>query len=211
MSVITVDRQFGSRGSEVGAEVARRLGYQLMDDELRRHVRERIEDAHHHQAWDESLPGPWTRLFLILASAGAEIPTSQDDRELGPAAAAVRVMQRMITEAAQRGRVVIVGRAAGHLLAGREDIFRVMLWAPDEFRAEELSRGLGLGPDRARRELRSIDRRQTDFVRRVYGRRWGHFADYDLVLNTAMIGVDGASGQICEAVNLRRRAAARMA
>jgi cytidylate kinase len=110
---------------------------------------------------------------------------------------AAAVARRLFALAA-RGSVVVVGRAAGHVLPA-DTTLSVRLVAPAEDRTKYLSDRLRLSAAEAAAARDSHDRSRAEFLRTVCGRDITDPTGYDLVLNVARLGVDGAADLIAAA------------
>ena len=85
------------------------------------------------------------------------------------------------------GGCVIVGRAADFVLADRPRVLRVFLRASPEARIARVPELRALPPDRARRALRTADRRRAAFYNYFTDRKWGDAATYDLCLDISAL------------------------
>ncbi len=127
MSVVTITRQYGAGGSAVARRIADSLGWTLIDNEFVQQVAARAHlPVATVAAQEERVPSLMQRVVRTLASGSPEAFVAPGGA--GPATAAatddepteeqiVRVTERVIAEAAQHGRVVLVGRGAQAVLA----------------------------------------------------------------------------------------------
>src|SRR5690348_8809098 len=124
MPVITISRQLGSEGSEIAGEVAARLGYEFVDKQttdaiFRQYGLTRFDELYN------SVPS-----FLDILNA--------DNLLL------VAMANEIIEAVAQRGNVVILGRAGFAVLAGLADVLHVRVQAPFAERVQRASEREGL-------------------------------------------------------------------
>jgi cytidylate kinase len=201
MPVITIDRLAGTRDSEVARMVAERLGYRVLDEDINQLVQARLGRPR-LPAWDERLPGHET-WFLAFASAMAGEYVPRDDRLTGAATEYLRATRSCIREAAAGGSVVIVGREAAALLGDRGDCLRVFLTGAEGFRIGSVAQERGLTVDKARTEVRRLDRARRDYSSRLSARRLDDPRHYHLVIDTATLGVEPATDMICAAAIAR--------
>ena len=103
-------------------------------------------------------------------------------------------------EAAEAGDVVIVGRLAGAILAGRGDLVRVFVSAPLAWRIAHVAESLGIGSAAAKDEVNRIDEARRAYAREQYRVSWGDPRNYDLVLDSSRFGIDGSGDVIAAAV-----------
>jgi cytidylate kinase len=216
MSVVTITRQFGAGGSAVARRVAETLGWTLIDNEFVQQVAERAHlPVATVAAQEERVPSLMQRLVRTLASGPPEafVPPGGP----GPAAAAVatedeeteeqivRVTERVIAEAAQHGRVVLVGRGAQAVLASSspDSALHVYVVAPRETRVRTVMQRLGVREREAGQTTDATDADRDRYVQRWHRRRRQDPANYHMVLNTGWLGYDGAAALVVSAAKSR--------
>jgi cytidylate kinase len=181
--VVTIARHSGTGATEISKRVAESLGFDLLDDHLREAVVARNpEAALAGLHWDERLAQPWLRALGSAALSMSGVHAERRVRILGSALEPVTHLQDVIREAADRGQVVLIGRGAAHLLAGRPECLHVLITAPEPVRAANIAAAAGVSMQKGLQRIRSADRAQADFVRTVYGLRFDDHRHYDLVV-----------------------------
>ena len=120
--VVTVSASYGAGGSWVGPEVAERLGCRFIDRAIPVQVAERLAvPVEHAQAHDEAAAPPFTRLLARLPNtSGVVVPEATTE-------AFCRETERLLTEAAEAGDVVVLGRAGAIVLRTHPTALRVRL------------------------------------------------------------------------------------
>ena len=208
MAVVTITRQFGSGGSSVAAQVAASLGWTLVDNDFVATVAQRaglpVETVAAHE---ERSPSLMQRLVRALGTASPEMFVDVGQEAAEPTEEQiVRVTARVIEEAAQHGRAVLVGRGAQAILASSRpgDALHVYVVAPREDRVREAMRRLSVDEKAAGDTLDRTDADRDRYVARWHGRKRQDPANYHLVLNTGWLGYDGAAQLIVAAVKHRR-------
>jgi cytidylate kinase len=111
----------------------------------------------------------------------------------------------VIQEAASHGRVVLVGRGGQALLAGtpEPEALHVYVTAPRDARVRIVMERLGLPEVEAARTVDTTDADRDRYVQRYYRRRRDDPANYHLVVNTALLGYDGAADLVVAAAHRR--------
>jgi cytidylate kinase len=182
---ITLSRQLGSGGIELGRRLAHDLGWQLFDREILGII---AEHTHTREAvlsrLDEAAIGPiedYIRGLLERAHPG-RTPFLNE-------------MVRVIWGLAKQGQAVIVGRGANWFLDPRFGL-RLRVVAPLEQRVARISRDEGLNLADARRRVEKHDADQESFIRQVYRRSIDDLQGYDLVLNLGGLEIDVAVGLV---------------
>ena len=176
-SIITVSRQFGSGGHEIGKRLADALGYKFFDNEI------------------------------INMSAGAsglprELFKSSEEAKTGTAGGFLAECNRLnndkifaiqadvIKQIATRGNCVVVGRCADYLLEswGAFDIF---VHAQIKDRVERVRRLYPAWDDRIEDHIKRIDECRAEYYSHFTNRAWGQASNYCLSLDSSRFGVDG--------------------
>ncbi len=197
--VITITRQYASGGSDVALRLARQLGWEVIDNEFVDEVARRaglpVEEVAER---DERAPGLLERLARTLAVASPEMfmTAAAVPRVDQGEATIVKMTERVIAEAAAHGRVVLVGRGAQALLAQRPDALHVYVVAPKPWRLQLAVERLGVDPATVEKVVDDTDRRRDQYVKAYYGRTRQDVVNYDLVVNTGKLGIDGAAALI---------------
>src|SRR5216117_3476442 len=205
--VITITRQYASGGSDVAHRVSRELGWDVIDNEFVDEVARRAglpPDAVAQR--DERAPGLLERLARTLAAGSPElfIATAGIPRVEPDESAIVQQTERVIAEAAAHGRIVLVGRGAQAVLARRPDALHVYVVASKPWRMRLAVERLGADPASVEQVVDETDRQRDQYVRTYYGRHRHDFVNYDLVVNTERLGLDGAAAVIVAEARRRR-------
>jgi CMP/dCMP kinase len=193
--LITISRQYGAGGSEVGRRVAESLGWRLVDNELVERVAQRAGLTTAQVAdREERMPSFIERLARVLASSTPELfpPAKGTVPELSEPAL-VRITEAVVAEAAAEGRVVVIGRAAPAVLARDDDALHVKLVASPAFRVRLAAERLGMDLKDAERVMRQTDEARERYHRERYQRDWRDAVNYHMVLNSERLGLDGAA------------------
>jgi len=170
MAILTISREYGSGGREIGRAITERLGYTYED-------RVTLLAALHATApdwerfggeYDEHKPSLWERFDWSYRGYSA-------------------LLQRHLLEAALADRVVIVGRGGAFLLAGVPTALHVRIVAPLAARIERIMRREHADHDSVRALIERIDRERAGFIRAIYHRPWDDPAGYDMTCDTSLL------------------------
>lgn len=197
--LITISRQYGAGGSTIAALVAQRLGWTVVDNELIDRVAARAGlSPKEVAAQEERAPGIIERIVRALAASSQEILTPDSAEALKPLEEPklVEVTEKVVEEYAAEGRVVLVGRAATAVLAGEHDAIHVRLVAAKSHRIEVVAARLGVDRPTAEGEIDKTDANRARYHREYYGRDWSDPTHFHLILNTGVLGNQGAAGII---------------
>ncbi|NOT07930.1 MAG: cytidylate kinase-like family protein [Gemmatimonadales bacterium] len=192
--IVTVSRQFGAGGGEVAGLTAAALGFRVVDNELIDRVALRTGVPPEEVAErEEKAPGFIERLSRALSRSAPELFSPAPGRPPEPEEKTlVQVTERVVAEIAAEGRVVLVGRAASAVLSGAHDAIHVKLVAPVPARIERIIARFGVDAKEAERRLRETDANRARYHMHHYGRDWNDAAHYHMVLNTGVLGTEGA-------------------
>lgn len=182
--VITISREFGSGGRELGVKLAESLGIPFYDKELIFMAAEEgdmAEDAVLH--YDEHLPfieEPLDRQFYSPFSSVYQVPMSDQ---------IFLAQSRVIRKLAEKGPCVIVGRCADMVL---EDSINLFLYARMKQRIKRMnSLETGVAPEKMEGRIREVDRKRKDYYQYYTGNEWGKAQNYHLCLESGLVGVEG--------------------
>ncbi len=189
--VITIGRQYGSGGAETGKRLAEELGIGFYDKNILRMNSDEsgIKESYFHLA-DEKAGN--RLLYKIISSMTPEKGAPSFGSDMVSADNLFRFQSEVIRKLAAEESCVIIGRCADYVLAGMDGLVRVHLYADLEsrekrIRAKELYLESEIG-----KNIKRIDRERRDYYRYYTGKDWEDPDNYDLMINTTKIGVEGA-------------------
>ena len=191
-TIVTISRQFGSGGRSVGKELAQRMDVPYYDRELVERVAlETGFDPRYIEEQGESAPGK-SMLSYVFSSPG--VPGVM--KGLSSADFLWCMQHKVITELAQKGPCVIVGRCSDYILREFEQAFHVFIWAPVDFRADRIVRLYGESEESPEQRLETKDKKRSVNYKHYAGREWGNAQNYDLCLNSASVGIEKGVDEI---------------
>lgn len=193
-STIAISRAAGALGSSVGQELALRLGWELYDHELLNRIAAELGLRPSLLDTLDERPTNWVR--ELLNSLGTEPRLSS--------AGYAHQLTRLMTALAARGKCIIVGRGAPHLLPA-ESTLRVRLVAPRAFRIAAIQKAQGISTTEAERWMDKTDRERIDFIKQWPGKDPTDPALYDLVINVARFTVAQTADLILAALRSREQ------
>jgi len=193
--LITISRQYGAGGSEVARMVARELGWTVVDNEIVDRVARHAGLAPEVVAeQDERVPGFVERLGRALAASSQEFAVPELGVAIRPEEPSlVRLTEMVVKEIAAEGKAVLVGRAAPAVLGRTADALHVKLVAPRVFRVKLAVEAERIDARTAEKRLDEIDQQRRRYHREHYGREWDDPTHFHMVLNTGLLGLDGAA------------------
>jgi cytidylate kinase len=174
MNAITVSREFGAGGGEVARRLAEALGWELLDRELL-----------HRAAAIEHVPD--TELERLDEKA---LSMTERMRLHPPHQRYMHGLTEAARQAAQRGKVVLVGRGTRQLLGDMPDVFHLRLVAPLDWRVQRMALREGWSMETARTRCLEMDRSRDRFTRYFFGPDALQPEQYDLVANGDRVPLD---------------------
>ena len=185
--IITVGRQFGSGGREIGIRLAKALNVPFYDKELLRKAAEKSGLCEKiFENFDER---PKSLLYAI----------AMDAYPLGFSGSAGESLEQQVHLAifktirhiAEEGPCVIIGRCADYALADRDNVLKIFIDAPMEKRIETVAQRENLTPEKARQLILKTDKRRASYYEYYSSKRWGAVDGYDFCLNSSALGLSG--------------------
>ena len=181
--VITISREFGSGGRELGVKLAGALVIPFYDKELISMAADDINIAEEaFRYYDEHIEvrDPLDRQFYHAFSEIYQVPMSDQ----------IFVAQsNVIRRLASHGPCVIVGRCADMVL---EDSINIFIYSKMKDRVKRMLRLEGEADEKEmERRIREVDRKRKDYYQYYTGNTWGRAQNYHLCLESGLVGVDG--------------------
>ena len=180
--IITIGREFGSGGRELGRRLARELGFDYYDKEILTEIAkrtslsedyvQRVVENQPHQLY----PITTGRSFLYV-----------DTQPLQQAGAVYQAQQEIITRMADESSCIIVGRCADYILKDRKP-FRIFVYADMASRIarcrERAPEGENLTDKEYRQQIQQVDKARARYYEFYTDRKWGDKLNYELCINT---------------------------
>ena len=189
-TIITIGRQFGSGGREIGKKVAEHFGIKFYDkDLLTRAAKESGFCEEMIQSHDERPTNSFlynlvmdTYSFGYNASSFVDMPISHK----------VFLAQfDTIKKIADEGPCVIVGRCADYALADRNNVVDIFIYGNEECKIKRIMEKYALTENKAREMIIKKDKQRQSYYNYYSSKKWGRADSYDLCINSSVLGEDG--------------------
>lgn len=178
--IITISREFGSGGRTIGKKAAEKLGIPCYDSELLHKIAEKSGFAESYvKDAGEYAPSGFLSAVFSNRTLG---PTNEDRLWL--------LQYDLITDLAERGPCVIVGRCADYILWDKADCLRVFIHASMEYRAERIVKVYGERAESPEQRLQDKDKRRAAYHRFYTNMKWGHAQNYHICLDSGVLGIE---------------------
>ena len=189
-TIITISRQFGSAGHEIGQKLADSLNIKCYDKELISRVAKEsgfCEEIIHNQ--DERPTSSFlynlvmdTYSFGYNTSHYVDMPISQK----------IFLAQfDTIKKVAEEGPCVIVGRCADYALADYKNCVHLFIYANEEDKIKHVIKKHNVSEAEARNMCIKMDKQRSSYYNYYTSKKWGRADSYDLCINSSILGEDG--------------------
>ena len=187
IKVITVEREYGSRGGEFAHDLAEKLGWRLMDSELvAAAARAAGVDPKLAAKLDERLDPWYYRYGKVFWHDSGYSMAAIGDEHIFDSDRMLTLIKQQITEAAREGNSVLVGRGAACALAGQPGCFHVFVYATASAKREWFMQAFPQQAQRADQHLAAFDKRRASVIRKFYQQEWCSRGLYHMLLNSCM-------------------------
>lgn len=179
--IITIAREFGAGGGEIGSEVAKRLKVPYYDKAIILMAAKNSRlDVECIKKWDENVPstlGFGQSLFDFYSQ-----PLNEEIFE---------AQKKAIQTLAAQGSCVLVGRNADYILKEYDHVLRVFIHAGLEWRVSRMSSKMPqLTRNKVEIETKKVDKKRKKYCEFYTGREWGKASDFELCLNSERLGIE---------------------
>ena len=194
--IITIARQYGSGGREIGEKIAEALGIPIYDKEL---IKDAASRGDLHEAViataDESAANS---LLYTLAMGSNVLGTTMSFGYKMPLNDKLFILQSdVIKDYAKNGSCVIIGRCADYVLRDEKPLLRLFIYGDlDHRRARVAERHPEVKRSQVIDIINKTDKRRASYYNFYTGNKWGKFDNYDLAINSSTLGIDGTVDMI---------------
>ena len=203
-TIITIGRQYGSAGHQIGKALADELGIQYYDKELLERAAkdsgmcEELFENHDEKPTNSFLYSLVmdTYSFGYAASSLADMPLNQK----------VFLAQfDAIKKIAKEGPCVMIGRCADYALAEDPNCLSVFIHADLQFRIRRIAAKYDLTDAKAKDRIVKTDKRRASYYNYYTSKKWGDIDSYHLSFDSGLLGVDGTVEMIKKAVEWKEK------
>ena len=184
--VITISREYGSGGRQIGEQLAKELGFAFYDKDLLTIIAEKTgikEDV--LQKADEEAANP---LFAPYYLPHLD-PSSLNDRLF-------KMQAELIKEKAATENCIIVGRCGNYILEDMENAIHVFIYADEEAKIVRTMERHQLNREEATKRMKKIDKQRRTYYQYYTEWRWARTEGFDIMLNSSALGVEATVAAI---------------
>lgn len=201
-TIITIGREFGSAGREIGYKIANDLGIKLYDKEmLNRAAKESGICEELFEAHDEK---PTNSFLYSLVMDTYSLGYSSGNYTDMPINHKVFLAQfDAIKKIADEGPCILVGRCADYALEDYPNVLSVFIHAKMETRIRRIARIYDLSDAKAKDMIVKTDKKRSSYYNYYTNKRWSDAESYDVCLDSSVLGIDGTAEAIKRLVAIK--------
>ncbi|MGN1259101.1 MAG: AAA family ATPase [Christensenellales bacterium] len=185
----TIAREHGTSGKQIGKIIAEKLKIPFYYKEMTAlATQESGFDKEYISELNENAPKILYNLYLSTNVVQQAI-VAQD---------------QVIKKIADNGSCVIVGRAADYVLRDYEDLLRIFIYAPEEYKIRQVMKIYGDDYDTAKTNVSHSDNARAKYYKNVSNQDWGDRHNYDICIDSS-IGIEETANLICDYVKNKRK------
>jgi cytidylate kinase len=190
--IITIARQYGSGGREIGELVAKELGIPIYDKEI---ITNAAAKGNLHEevikAADESATNS---LLYTLAMGSNVLGTTMHFGYKMPLNDKLFILQSELIKEYAKDSCVIIGRCSDYVLRNEENLFRIFVYGDLEHRQERVAlRHPELKSSQIIDVINRTDKRRSSYYNFYTGNKWGKYDNYDMAINSSTLGIEGTA------------------
>lgn len=185
--IITIAREHGSSGKQIGKLVAEKLGIPF-------YYKEMTALAAKESGLD--------REFISDINANSPAMLHSLYLSTDVVQQAIIAQDKVIRRIADFGSCVIVGRAADYVLRDYDDVVRIFIYAPDDYRIRRIMEVYGDSFDEAKKNIHRSDEARASYYKNISERTWGERCNYELMLDSS-VGLEASAETICSYIRSR--------
>lgn len=193
---ITIGRQYGSGGREIGVRLGELLGFRVYDKELLLMAAQKNginPDA--LRRVDEKA----TNSLLYTLAIGSSMYGARSIGVDVPINDQLFITQtEIIRSAAEEENCIFIGRCADYVLRNHPNRISVFVYADKEERISRIAGEYNVSRDEAAAMITKTDKRRVNYYNFYTGKKWGKFDNYHLSIDSTLLGVEGSAQMIAD-------------
>ena len=199
--IITIGRQFGSGGHDIGEKLAKKLGIKFYDKELIKLIAkqsglcEKVLESYDEKPTNSLLYSIVMDIYPSVMYTGPTI-----DQQI------YQANYDTIRRLADGEPCVIVGRCADYILRDHPELVSVFVHANSDFRAARIAEEYKLPDAKVRDLLVKTDKKRANYYNFQSEKQWGAASSYNLCIESSEVGIDGAVDLIMDYINYKKKA-----
>lgn len=189
--IVTISRQYGSGGREIGQKLADYYKIPFYDNEL---ITRAAKESGFAKETFEKAEEKATNSLLYSLAMGINVYGNQDFG-FGGLSLDDRVFlaqSNVIRKVADEGPCVIVGRCADYVLKERDNLFNMFVQAALDYRMKRAIKEYGISESTVAEVVLKHDKQRANYYNYHVGEKWNNLYNYDFVVRSDYMGIDNA-------------------
>jgi cytidylate kinase len=179
--IITIGREFGAEGHEIGKNLAERLGIPLYDkDLLTLAAKQSGISIDYLASADEVVSNRFLATYL---------PQSIDSYTLNDKL--FKVQSNIIQDLSEKSSCIMIGRLSDYILRDNPDCIKVFIYAPFEKRVQIIKDKHGISEEEAKKLVKHMDHARNNYYSYYSKGKWNHMEGKDILINRSTFGIEG--------------------
>ena len=201
--IITIGREYGSGGRQIGKALAEKLGISFYDKKIITLAAEKSGLSHEFIENNEQRVR--SGLMHTLAASAVYHNGFLSGQYL-PLSESIFISQaQVIRDIAAKESAVIVGRCADYILSERENTINVFIHAPIEDRVKRIMALHNLDEAAALKEINLSDKERGNHYFRYTDLKWGKAQNYHVSINSSLMGIDKTVEMLADLAMIEER------
>ena len=180
-NIITIARQFGSGGREIGEALSKELGIKFYDKELISIAAK--ESGVDPEIFDNVDEKAANSLLYSLSMGLYSFGSGYSSVKLPVNDKLYLLQHKIIKQLANEGPCIFVGRCADYILGDRNDVVKLFIYADNDFRIKRAVEFKGVKESKAEQIIAKTDKSRANYYNFYSGEKWGLPENYDLCIN----------------------------
>lgn len=198
--IISIGRECGSGGREIGQKLAEHYGMKLYDNNIVEIVAQRtgrsVKDL---QNLEEKITGKF-----FPGRGGYRYDSNALMRTITKSDQLYEQEKSVILDLAQKESFVILGRGANAILAHDPNTMHFYIYAPESFKLPRIKERFSISSDEeARKVMRRIDKERSDYFNYYTDKTWGSSDVHDFMLDSSVFGIQGTTEVMIDLIDRR--------
>lgn len=201
-TIITIGREYGSAGHQIGEELAHKLSIPIYDKELLDHAAS--ESGICKEIFENQDEKPTSSFLYSLVMDTYSFGYSSNLMNEMPLNQKVFLAQfNTIKKLADEGPAIFVGRCADYALESNPNLLSVFIHAPLEMRVRRIAKLYDLTNSKARDRITKTDKQRASYYNYYTSKKWGSSASYDLTIDSGKFGIDGTIDLLMRTIEIK--------
>lgn len=189
---ITIEREFGSGGTEIASEVAKKCGIACYGKEILETVaKEHNVSVKTLEEYEESVSGSFLYSMFVMTQS-----QTGDPDLLSPEAKLYVAESRVIKRMALQGPGIFVGHCASEALKDMDGVLRIFIRATEEDKAKRAILEYGIPENQVASVCRKFNRKRSNYYAFCTRKKWNDLNNYDIILDSSSLGIEGCAAAL---------------